>query len=143
MNHEQFQELVNLYIDGELNDSMSAEMFAHLSACNDCRNLMYSSLRVRSYYQDMELQEVSSSLDRRVLSSVGTTPTKMARRNFLIPFWFTRISIPLPAAASIVFLILFGCFLLSPILFEEPKSQIDKQAEIISKIPAEYQQLFR
>jgi anti-sigma factor RsiW len=143
MNHNQFQEIVNLYIDGELDDSRSAEMFAHLSACSECRNLIRSSLRVRTYYQQMELQEVSSSLDCRVLSSVGITPTKMARRNFLIPLWFTRISIPLPAAVSIVFLILFGSLLLSPILFVEPKPQIDKQAEIISKMPQELQQQLR
>lgn len=143
MNHDQFQELVNLYIDNGLNDSQSVEMFAHLSACNDCRNLMRSSLQVRSYYQHMELEEVSSSLDHRVLANVSTTPVKSARIIFHIPFWFIRISIPLPAAASIIFLLLVGSFLLSPILLEEPKPQVDKQAEVISKMRPELQQQLR
>jgi anti-sigma factor RsiW len=143
MNHNQFQELVNLYIDSELDDSRSAEMFAHLSVCSECRNLIRSSLRIRSHYQQMELEDVSSSLDRRVLAYVDKTPIKSVRKDFFTPLWFTRISIPLPVAASIIFLILFGSFLLSPIILEESKPQVDKQSEIISKMPPEYQQLFR
>ena len=146
MNHEQFQKLVNFYIDGAIDDTQSAEMFAHLSACNDCRNLMRSSLRVRSYYQDMELEDIPVSLDHRVLANADMESIKSVRQNILIPLWYTRISIPLPAAASIAILILIGSLLFSPLLFEETKQRSDKQIEMLSKMPPEFQkqlQLFR
>jgi len=140
MNHEQFQELVNLYIDGELDDKQSADMFLHLSICDDCRNYMSSSLRIRSYYQQEELEEVPVSLDTRVCESAGIRPITTTRRNPLSPLWYTRILIPLPAAASIAFLILVGSLLFSPLLFEEPKQHSENQIEMLSKMPPEFQQ---
>jgi predicted anti-sigma-YlaC factor YlaD len=140
MNHEQFRELVNLYIDGALDDTQSAEIFSHLSTCIDCRNLMRSSLQVRSYYQNMELEETPASLDHRVLANASMKSKKSIRHNILIPLWYTRISLPLPAAASIAILILIGSLLFSPLLFEKPKQLHDNEIELFSKMPPEFQQ---
>jgi len=146
MNHEQFQELVSLYLDEGLADAQSARMFVHLGVCSECRNFMRSSMRVRSYYQQQELEEIPSSLNRRVAASVGMMPTSSLRPHFLMPLWTTRLSIPVPVAASILFLILVGSLLFSPILFHELKPYGDKRIEIVSHIPPELQQqlkLFR
>ena len=146
MNHEQFQELVNLYMDEGLDDTQSADMFLHLSTCDNCRNFMRSSLRVQTYYQKEKLEEVPDSLDGRVYESARLNPPTLRRQNPFSPFWHTRILIPLPAAASIIFLILIGSLLFSPLLFEEPKQRSDNQLEMVSKMTPELQQhlhLFR
>jgi hypothetical protein len=143
MNHEHFQELVNLYLDAGLDDNASAELFAHLGACNECRILMRSSLQVRSYYQNTEMEEVSASLDRRVLATARNKPARTTQRNPLAPLWATRILIPLPAAASIAVLILIGSLLFSPLLIKGTKPKNDVQIEMISKLPLELQQQLR
>ena len=140
MNHERFQELVNLYIDEGLDDAQSVELFAHLSTCDNCRNIMRSSLRVRTYFQQEELEEVPASLDARVYKSARMNTAAPVRRNLLAPLWYTRILIPLPAAASIAILILIGSLLFSPLLFEKPKQLSDNEIEMFSKMPPEFQQ---
>ena len=146
MNHEQFQELVNLFLDEGLTDGQSAHMFDHLGVCSACRNFMRTSMRVRSYYQQQELEEIPPSLDRRVAVSAGMIPAPSRRPHFLMPLWTTRLSIPVPVAASIIFLILVGSLLFSPLLFQESKFYGDKRTEIMSHVPPELQQqlkLFR
>jgi hypothetical protein len=140
MIHERFQELVNLYIDEGLDDAQSVELFAHLSTCDNCRNIMRSSLRVRTYFQQEELEEVPASLDTRVYKSACIKTTTPVRRNLFAPFWYTRILIPLPAAASIALLILIGSLLFSPLLFEKPKQVRGNEIEMISNMPQEIQQ---
>jgi anti-sigma factor RsiW len=140
MNHERFQELVNLYIDEELDDAQSVELFAHLSTCDNCRNIMRSSLRVRTYFQQEELEEAPASLDARVYASTRKKTATPVRRNPFSPLWYTRILIPLPAAASIAILILIGSLLFSPLLFEKPKQFRGNEIEMISNMPQEIQQ---
>jgi hypothetical protein len=140
MNHERFQELVNLYIDEGLNDAQSMELFAHLSTCDNCRNIMRSSLRVRTFFQKEEMEEVPASLNARVYKSARMKTATPVRRNLFAPLWDTRILIPLPAAASIAILILIGSLLFSPLLFERPKQLRGNEIEMISNMPQEFQQ---
>ena len=101
---------------------------------------MRSSLRVRTYFQKEELEEVPASLNVRVYKSARTKTTTPVRRNLLTPLWYTRILIPLPAAASIAILILIGSLLFSPLLFEKPKQLRSSEIEMISSMPQEIQQ---
>ena len=70
MNHEHYEEPINLYIDNGLSDRDSVEFFAHLSACGPCRQLMAASLRVRAHVSREKLVEVPVSLDARVAESI-------------------------------------------------------------------------
>ncbi len=140
MNHEQFQELMNRYLDEGLNDGPSAQMFEHLGACSDCRNFMRSSMRIRSYYLQQEPKEVPASLDRRIAESVEMIPATVQRRQFLAPFWTARLSVPVPVAASILFLILVGSLLFSPLFYLEQKHTAQDQSEIVSSMPPGLQQ---
>lgn len=70
MNHEHYEELINLYIDNGLSDRDSVGLFAHLSACGPCRQLMATSLRVRAHVSREKLAEVPASLDARVAESI-------------------------------------------------------------------------
>ncbi len=145
MAHAHFQELISLHVDNELTDKQSAELFVHLGSCDICRKFLRTTLGVRSQIAHEELADVPDTLDRRVL---GGEQTQSAKRpmDWLAPIWWTRISIPLPAAASLAFLILVGTLLFSPVIFSEQMPRQEVPQEVISKMPPEFQkplQLYR
>ena len=139
MTHEPYQQHLSLYVDNALNDKDAAKLFAHLSRCADCRTFMKLTLGVHAHIAEEELAEVPLSLDRRVLASVAAASDQSERRQWYAPMWFTRISIPLPAAASILFLIIVGSLLLSPILAQEPQHQTEIPPSLMSRIPSSLQ----
>jgi anti-sigma factor RsiW len=141
MNHERYFEFVNLYVDNELDDKTSAELFAHLGACETCREFMRTTMRVRSHIASQELAEVPLALDRRVLASMRREVTTVRERGrWFKPVWFTRISIPLPAAASIIFLVIVGSLLFSPLLLREERPPQQVNVEQVMPIPPELQE---
>jgi anti-sigma factor RsiW len=139
MNHETHQELISLYIDNTLNDKESAELFAHLAGCNECRDFMKVTMRVHAHIVEEELAEVPLSLDRRVLGSVGKKSAELKPSSWYTPVWFTRVSIPVPAAASILFLIIVGSLLFSPLLASQPVQQTEPKDPLVSRLPAPLQ----
>ena len=139
MTHEPYQQHLSLYVDNALNDKDAAKLFAHLSRCADCRTFMKLTVGVHAHIAEEELAEVPLSLDRRVLASVAAASDQSERRPWYAPMWFTRISIPLPAAASILFLIIVGSLLLSPILAQEPQHQTEIPPSLMSRIPSSLQ----
>jgi anti-sigma factor RsiW len=142
MTHNEHQQRISLYVDNELNDKESSELFAHLAGCSECRTYMKIGMRVRSQIANEELADVPRSLDRRVLASVARANATLERRTWYSPVWFTRISIPLPAAASIVFLLIVGSLLFYPLLAPEQQQRVKVPAELMSKVPSALQRTF-
>jgi anti-sigma factor RsiW len=140
MNHERYFEFINLYIDNQLGDRESAELFGHLGTCEACREFMKVTMRVRSHIAGQELAEVPSALDHRVLASVRREAAAVReKKSWFAPVWFTRISIPLPAAASIIFLTIVGSLLFAPMLISGDKPSPDVSWQQISRIAPELQ----
>jgi anti-sigma factor RsiW len=137
MTHLHFQELISLHVDNEITDTQSAELFAHLAACDGCRKFLRTIIRIRSHVASQELAEVSQTLDRRVLEFLNRTTAHETKREWIAPFWWTRIIIPLPAAASLALLIIIGSLLVSPILVSQKSPQQRISAEEIAKVPPE------
>ena len=138
MNHERYFDFINLYVDNELADKNSAELFAHLGTCESCRELMKATLMIRSHLGGQELALVPAGLDHRVLESVRREAAAAdERRRWFEPVWFTRISIPLPAAASIIFLVIVGSLLFSPLLMHEERSPQQLKIEQVLPLPPE------
>lgn len=142
MRHTKQQELISLYIDHALNDKESSELFAHLARCGECRTYLKISMRVRAQIVNQELARVPESLDRRILASVVRENADVRKLAWYSPVWFTRISIPLPAAASIVFLIIVGSLLFYPLLSAEPQRRVEVPSELMSRVPAGLQRTF-
>ncbi len=139
MNHNDYQEQVSLYVDGVLGDKASASLFAHLADCEECRSLLKGSMRLREHVAAQGLETVPLSLDRRVLSSDLARGKETRPSPWYAPVWFTRISVPLPAAASIVFLIIVGSLLFSPLLTQRQATESEIPKPFVDKIPLELQ----
>jgi hypothetical protein len=142
MTHNEYQQNISLYVDNALGDRKSSELFAHLAECTQCRTFMKISMRIHAQIVDEELAEVSRDLDRRVLSFVEGRSAVSNRRTWYSPVWFTRISIPLPAAASLLFLIIVGSLLISPLLTQGNQQRSEIPPELLSKVPSSLQKPF-
>ena len=142
MTHDEYQQRISLYVDNALSDKESSELFAHLADCSVCRMFMKINLRVHSQIVNEELEEVSQALDRRVLSAVAHDNVSPVRQSWYSPVWFTRISIPLPAAASLLFLIIVGSLLVSPLLTQGNQQRSEIPPELLSKVPPSLQKPF-
>ena len=142
MEHTQHQERISLYIDNALADKESMKLFAHLAGCDECREFMKIAMRIHTYLMDEDLGDVPLSLDRRVLGGIVKENAQVKRRGWYTPVWFTRVSIPLPAAASILFLIIVGSLLVSPLLSPQQVEQKESKDPLISKVPASVQSQF-
>ena len=141
MTHIHYQQHISLYVDHALSDTESSKLFAHLSRCKECRSFLKLTSHVHARIADQELAEIPPSLDRSVLADVATEAVTTRNKAWYAHVWFTRISIPLPAAASILFLIMVGSLLVAPILAQPPQRQTEIPAQLASKIPASLQQL--
>ncbi|HTY38803.1 MAG TPA: zf-HC2 domain-containing protein [Bacteroidota bacterium] len=133
MTHLEFQQQISLHVDNALGDAESAQLFMHLAECGECRAYLKLVMRVGSHLASEELAEVPRTLDRRVFASVANPPAQ--RTGWLTPVWRTRISIPLPAAASIAFLLIVGSLLCYPLLTADRGQQPEIPPALISKIP--------
>ena len=123
MNHERFEELLNLYVDNALDDTQAVELFAHLSSCADCRTQLKTLTTVRAAVRSEQAIPVPASLDARVLGQTDARE-KRAPKQFIIPdLWNSRISVPLPAASSFAFLLIVVSLIAAPILFNAPEEQ--------------------
>ncbi len=136
MTHTEHEQHISLYVDNALNDEEASRLFAHLAECKECRMYMKISLRVRSQIANEELTDVPRTLDRRVLASVARRTAEVKPSSWYTPVWFTRLSIPVPAAASILFLIIVGSLLFSPLLSPQPSQQVESKDPLVSSIPA-------
>jgi len=87
---EEFQELVSAYVDGELGDGETAEMFFHLGSCRECRTFMTSVMQLQSF---LHVNEPPAA---------HTAPASKP------PIWKRTFGISFPAAAAVVLTILTG-----------------------------------
>ena len=82
MDHEHFQELINLYLDTGLQDTASTEMFAHLGTCEECRKYMHSSLLHASWHVK---KAISRRLNRPTSTVIGNQKeAKMKRLVYVV-----------------------------------------------------------
>ncbi len=105
---DEYQEMMSAYIDQELNDNETSQLFYHLSECLECREFMKSLLTLHSAFRDSD-------------ASQSKKPTSL---------WERKLSLSFPAAAVITF-----AMLLSGILFFEKMNQPPK---VVQKIQTEY-----
>lgn len=103
MNCLEIQETLSAMIDGEADDSASAALFLHLSACGECRRVLHTVVQMKeALRREMPSAGVPSSLDRRILQTFGARQ-EAARPAVRVGF---RRKISLPVSAAILALIL-------------------------------------
>jgi len=101
MTCEAWQKLGSLFIDGELSDSQSGELFSHLSSCIHCRQFMHSAVQIRIAVMRSPTLAVPPTLDERVSKiRLRPTPARVPLRIKARHFWNQRFLVPVPAVLS-------------------------------------------
>lgn len=83
MKHYQFQELVSLFIDRELDAGREQELFGHLSDCEECRTFLKASMMLQNDILSTKLKEIKShgrtpvgfAFDRGPVQRMNQRPT--------------------------------------------------------------------
>ena len=137
-----FGQWLSLYYDGEMDPQYKQKMENHIAGCADCarqlaayKNISLSLAPVEDKLTEEARQRVLQKLETSGMYSSHTTP--MAWRGGASPIWKRRVSIPVPAAAAIVFMLIALALLWvrrAPVRFEPANMAITAETEIIPDI---------
>ncbi len=133
MSHEHYEEQISAMVDNELGEGSLSELFTHLAECSACREFFQSSLRLRAGMIAGAEVRIPATLDEHIQQ--GSFKKPRFASGVISRFWESRISFPLPAAASLAFLLILGSLLISPALFTKPQPQPEIPTELLSKVP--------
>jgi len=124
MTCEERQIQVSRLIDGEMLLGQSMEVFDHLGKCQECR----------TYY--FQVQRLIASLEQ--VRRTGIQPNTIWQRQRLRKsphrvqkFWSDRITIRLPIAAALIFVLLLGLFF----SFQGGLNPRERETVYLTKLP--------
>ncbi len=102
MNCDKNKELIQLYVDGELDREKEAYIFTHLSGCNECR-LFFRTLNTISL--NIRKEEFPNELETRIFNSLIEKETKLKNK------FFTKAFVRAVSYAAALFLLVASIFL--------------------------------
>ena len=120
---EDYKKLASEYIDGELNDNETSQLFYHMGECNECRAFMSSLMKLHSAFQESSL------------------PSGRIRPRTSL--WTRTLSISYPLAAVITLVVMLSGFLLVQRAVKQPTviEKTNTEYVYISSLPAVYAKL--
>ncbi len=135
MNCDVYVEQLSALMDNELGDDEARSLFGHLNTCDACRKALRSAQELRSGLREETPPMAPAELDEKIMGLIPHAKRYVGDRKALrIVGWRRRVSLPLPIAAIIAFLLVLGSAALSYKLSEAQETQ--KQTIYITTLPA-------
>jgi anti-sigma factor RsiW len=132
MKCEDYQEWISQYLDRELDDKTSRELFLHLGTCTDCRGFLHSLLLLRDSMRGETAPTAPGSLDARMKNIASRKGSQMARdRRAISHFLGKRISVSVTAAMFVLMALIASSAFLATTFFTEPQIVEKKVQETI------------
>jgi len=132
MKCEEYQGWISQYLDRELDESASPELFMHLGTCQECRRFLNSLLLLRESIRRDTTVAVPKSLEVRMKNLASRKGSKMAGdRKALSRFLGKRISVSVAAAMFVLMALVASSGLLATTFFKEPQIVEKKVQETI------------
>jgi len=133
------QQLVSVYFDGELDSPWKEKMESHIAVCEICAKRLdeYKNNSLSLAPVNTALMEESRQKVLIKLETGGIHSGNERHSAFVYPVWKRRVSIPIPAAAAVVFALIALAFLWmtrTPGKTETPNMAITAETEIIPDI---------
>jgi hypothetical protein len=103
-----FRQWLSVYYDGEMDPQYKKEMEHHIALCSDCSKQLAAYKNISSSFAETADDPVLEA-QRRVLKKVETAGSYSSYGNYRDwghPVWKRRVSIPIPAVAAAVVLML-------------------------------------
>ncbi len=129
MNCENYQILIQSFLDGELEKEKEGIVFTHLSQCQDCREFMKGINLLNSAAQT-EIKEYPLSLDERIMRTIEKRETH--KHNNIFTF---RMPAYVSYALGII-IILLGLY-----LFDTTKEYRSEMREAVNTMKEQNQQI--
>jgi len=132
------RQLLSIYFDREMDSPWKEKMESHIADCADCAEQLAA-------YKNISLSlapagdELLKEAQQRVLQKLETTGNYSSYANrpaWAAPIWKRRVSIPVPAAAAVVFMLIALALLLirSPGRMEPTNMAITAETEILPDV---------
>lgn len=132
MKCEEYQGWISQYLDRELDDTTSRELFLHLGTCPDCRGFLHSLLLLRDSMRREIAVAAPKSLDARVKNVVSGRGSQMAGdRRALSHFLGKRISVSVVAAIFVLVALVASTAFVASTFFTEAQIVEKKVQETI------------
>jgi hypothetical protein len=134
-----FRQWLSVYYDGEMDPQYKKEMEHHIAGCADCAGQLAAYKKVSLSLAEAGDDPITEA-QQRVLKKVETAGSYSGYRNYQDwghPIWQRRVSIPIPAAAAVVLMLVALAFLWltrSPGRIENTNMAITAETEIIPGI---------
>jgi len=126
------RQILSLFIDDELPSQWKKKFEAHLATCPDCRMQLekYKTLQTVMHEDQIEVPaDLESRVWDRVIAGSGYNPVASENSSYNVIekssryFWNHTVSMPIPAAAAAVVVLIIGAFL----VFQNVKPMGDSQ----------------
>ncbi len=132
MKCEEYQWWINQYVDHELDDTTSQELFLHLGTCPECRGFLHSVLLLRESLRREIAVAVPQSLDARMKNIVSRRGSQIAvDRRALSHFLGRRISVSVVAAFFVLLALVASTAFVASTFFTEVQIVEKKVQETI------------
>lgn len=127
MKHYDFE--ISQFIDGELEENLQKELFAHLAECTACRNVLFEFLEIRNkskkFFEGINLHQQDVVLS-------GDVQHEVNKKNYYIPLFYFF------AAASII---LGFLFLINQVNGSELKNKFEKLQTNYADLQKDYKKI--
>jgi hypothetical protein len=108
-----FRQWLSVYYDGEMDSPWKEKMEAHIAGCADCAKQLAAFKNISHSLAPAE-NELPDEAQQRVLQKLETSGHYSGYKDhpaWAPPLWKRRVSIPIPAAAAAVFMLIALAFL--------------------------------
>jgi hypothetical protein len=108
MSCSNYEENINLFLDGQLPVEAQIELFKHLAGCAECRDFVEKTSRFRSVARKEEIA-YPEKLDRTIFEEISRRRRANAekpRLSGLVSSWRRPVTMPRFAFAAMIFLLL-------------------------------------
>ena len=126
------EERLNLFLDGELDDTRESALFAHMAACATCRQKLNAVLEFRRLIRDEHI-EVPSWTDDRLfrrlekIRPVNSSPDRHRDRSF----WTRKTTVTVRAAVLLLLLAASVSVVFDRRLHETPVGRVAGTQEFV------------
>jgi len=135
MNCDDFQENASRFMDGQLEASDQARLFAHLSSCSDCRSFLASSVRTREVLRKDPVR-VPDGIDDQLFELLsGRQALRSDIQQRQRSFWLREVHLSYPLAAAAMLLVVLASVLFS-LLFMRTSAADSTMDKILGGGPA-------
>lgn len=132
MKCEHYEERISQYVDRELDDAKTRELFLHLGTCYECQGFLRSLLLLRDSIRRDVAVAASKSLDARMKNIVpGNASRMVGDRRGLSRFLGKRISVSAAVAVVVLIALFASSAFVATTFFAEPQIVEKKVQETI------------